>query len=227
MASVVGWGPNAARYHVGVTDDIHLSQAAHDRLTAEHEDLTTRGRIDIARKIQAARELGDLSENGDYHAAKEEQGKMEGRIMHLAKTLENAEIVAGGGSDTVAIGSIVELRYEGDDDTERYLVGSIEDGLGNAELLLVKSGLDGFASIAFASVYGWGVAVAAFTVLTIQGGIALGARALEGVLTDPMLDDLARLKVLRELRAIMAVYGDTCPVDLASAVSKGRENNGA
>ena len=53
-----------------------LSRAAYERLREEHEDLTTRGRIDIARKIEAARELGDLSENGDYHAAKEEQGKM-------------------------------------------------------------------------------------------------------------------------------------------------------
>jgi transcription elongation factor GreA len=50
----------------------HLSQAAYDRLKAEHDDLTTRGRVEIARKIEAARELGDLSENGDYHAAKEE-----------------------------------------------------------------------------------------------------------------------------------------------------------
>jgi hypothetical protein len=70
------------------------------------------------------------------------------------------------------------------------IVGSIEDGLGNPDLLLVKSGLDGFASIAFASVYGWGVAAAALTVVTVQGGIALGARALEGVFTDPMLDAL-------------------------------------
>ena len=54
------------------------------------------GRIDIARKIQAARELGDLSENGDYHAAKEEQGKMEGRIRHLDALLKNAEIVEVG-----------------------------------------------------------------------------------------------------------------------------------
>src|SRR5215211_3485767 len=69
----------------------HLSRAAYDRLRAEHEDLTTRGRIDIARKIEAARELGDLSENGDYHAAKEEQGKMEGRIIHLSRMVENAE----------------------------------------------------------------------------------------------------------------------------------------
>ena len=52
-----------------------LSQKAYDRLVAELQDLTTRGRIDIARKIEAARELGDLSENGDYHAAKEEKEK--------------------------------------------------------------------------------------------------------------------------------------------------------
>ena len=82
-----------------------LSQAAFDRLKAEHDDLTTRGRIDIARKIEAARELGDLSENGDYHAAKEEQGKMEGRIMHLARIIENAEIVeAEGGAGVVQPG---------------------------------------------------------------------------------------------------------------------------
>ena len=60
-----------------------LSQTAYDRLKEEYTNLTTAGRIDIARKIETARELGDLSENGDYHAAKEEQGKMEGRIAHL------------------------------------------------------------------------------------------------------------------------------------------------
>ena len=112
-----------------------LTQATFDRLQAEHDDLTTRGRIEIARKIEAARELGDLSENGDYHAAKEEQGKMEGRIMHLAKVLENAAIVEGGGGDSVSPGSIVELRYEGDDDTERYLVGSIEERGDGIEIL--------------------------------------------------------------------------------------------
>jgi len=105
-----------------------LSQVAYDRLKAEYDDLTTRGRVDIARKIEAARELGDLSENGDYHAAKEEQGKMEGRILHLARILENAEIVEGvGKGDTVGLGSIVTIRYEGDDDTETYLIGSIEE----------------------------------------------------------------------------------------------------
>lgn len=105
-----------------------LSQAAFDRLKAEHDDLTTRGRIEIARKIETARELGDLSENGDYHAAKEEQGKMAGRILHLARIIENSEIVEPtGGSDTVAPGSIVSIIYDGDDEPEKFLVGSIEE----------------------------------------------------------------------------------------------------
>jgi len=110
-----------------MSDTYHLSQAAYDRLKAELDDLTTVGRIDIARKIQSARELGDLKENGDYHAAKEEQGKMEARIRDLTAMVENAEIVEGGDSDEVRPGSIVSIAYEGDDDTERYLIGSIEE----------------------------------------------------------------------------------------------------
>lgn len=108
-------------------DTTQLSQAAYDRLKAEYDDLTTRGRIDIARKIEAARELGDLSENGDYHAAKEEQGKMQGRILHLQAILENHEIVDARSGGAVAPGSVVTIRYEGDDDAERYLIGSIEE----------------------------------------------------------------------------------------------------
>lgn len=105
-----------------------LSQEAFDRLQAEHDDLTTRGRIEIAQKIETARELGDLSENGDYHAAKEEQGKMEGRIIHLANLIENATIVdADGGLDEVRAGCVVSVKYDGDDEIEQYLIGSIEE----------------------------------------------------------------------------------------------------
>ena len=106
-----------------------LSQNAYDRLTAELKELTTRGRIDIARKIETARELGDLSENGDYHAAKEEQGKMETRIVHLQRLLVDAEIVAelDEDLDNVVLGSIVSVLYDGEDDPERLLVGSIEE----------------------------------------------------------------------------------------------------
>ena len=113
----------------------HLSPAAYDRLKSEYEDLTTRGRVDIARKIETARELGDLSENGDYHAAKEEQGKMEGRILHLANLLEDVEIVEGPSGEVVSAGAVVGIRYEGDDEVERYLLGSIEERHDDLEVM--------------------------------------------------------------------------------------------
>jgi transcription elongation factor GreA len=113
----------------------HLSRAAFERLQQELQELTGKGRVEIARKIETARELGDLSENGDYHAAKEEQGKMEGRIRHLEALIKNAEIVEAGTSDVVVAGSIVEIRYEGDDDSERYLIGSIEERHDDLEVI--------------------------------------------------------------------------------------------
>jgi transcription elongation factor GreA len=116
-----------------VADIHHLSQSAYDRLKTEHDHLVSHGRTDIARKIQAARELGDLKENGDYHAAKEEQGKMEGRINHLAALLLDCEIVDVTDSDQVQTGSIVTICYEGDDDTERFLIGSIEESKGDLD----------------------------------------------------------------------------------------------
>lgn len=109
--------------------ETHLSRQAHDRLREELEDLTTRGRVEIARAIEAARMLGDLSENGDYHAAKDSQGKMESRIRHIERVLTGATIVddAADTGGVVVAGSVVSLRYEGDDDVERFLVGSIEE----------------------------------------------------------------------------------------------------
>src|SRR5438552_16996988 len=73
--------------------ETHLSQDAYERLKAELDDLTTRGRTEIARLIERAREMGDLSENGDYHAAKDDQGKMEARIRQLQHLLDRAVIV--------------------------------------------------------------------------------------------------------------------------------------
>ena len=70
------------------------------------------------------------------------------------------------------------------------IVGSIQDGLGDHELLIVKAGLDGFASIAFAAVYGWGVILSIITIIVIQGGIAVASGALESIFTDPMLEAL-------------------------------------
>jgi transcription elongation factor GreA len=112
-----------------------LTQETYDRLQAELEDLTTRGRVEIAQAIEAARALGDLSENGDYHAAKDTQGKMEARVRQLQALLKNAFVVEGSGSSdgSVTAGSVVGLRYEGDDDddVQEFFVGSIEERQGN------------------------------------------------------------------------------------------------
>jgi transcription elongation factor GreA len=106
-----------------------LTRETHDRLVAELDDLTTRGRIEIASAIEAARALGDLSENGDYHAAKDAQGKMEARIRQLQALLKTAEVDDGHhtADGTVRLGVVVSLRYEGDDEVQRYFVGSIEE----------------------------------------------------------------------------------------------------
>src|SRR2546427_1910522 len=97
--------------------DVHLSPEAHQRLKDELEDLTTRGRVEVAQRIEAARALGDLSENGDYHAAKDDQGKMEARIRQIEGVLRKATIVdaaAAASGGVISTGSIVSLRYEDD-----------------------------------------------------------------------------------------------------------------
>ena len=106
-----------------------LSRSAFERLQEEHYDLTTRGRIEVARKIEAARLLGDLSENGDYHAAKDEQGHMEGRIRQLEHLIENAEIIEAAEAGKVGAGSVVTVVYDGDSDdmAETYLLGHPEE----------------------------------------------------------------------------------------------------
>ena len=116
------------------THGTQLTQETYDRLVAELEDLTTRGRNELATTIEAARALGDLSENGDYHAAKDTQGKMESRVRQLQALLKHATIVESqGGDGSVSAGSIVTLRYDGDDedDVQRFFVGSIEERRGD------------------------------------------------------------------------------------------------
>ena len=112
-----------------MSDPILLTQAAYDRLMEELTQLITVERHAISLKIQEAREEGDLKENGGYHAAKEEQGKMEGRILHLESILENSEIVelTAGSVDVVAPGTVIAVVFEGDEQPERMLVGSIEE----------------------------------------------------------------------------------------------------
>lgn len=122
---------------------VQLSPETYERLQAELADLTTRGRVEIAQAIEAARALGDLSENGDYHAAKDAQGKMEARIRQLQAMLADAEVVddTGAGGDVITTGSVVTLRYEGDEEPERYLVGSIEERMEGVSIVSPASPL--------------------------------------------------------------------------------------
>lgn len=113
---------------------VELTKDTYERLQAELEDLRTRGRVDIARAIEAARALGDLSENGDYHAAKDSQGKMESRIRQLQALLKQAEVVEGEPDDgRIRQGTVATLVYEGDDedDAQQFFVGSIEERRGD------------------------------------------------------------------------------------------------
>ncbi len=117
-------------YMVSAMADEHvLSQAAYDRLVAELEQLRTHGRIELADRIERAREHGDLKENAEYHAAKDEKAKMETRIAVIAEKIDKAVIVDASGSSRVVVGSVVTIRFEDDDpdEAERYLVGSIEE----------------------------------------------------------------------------------------------------
>jgi transcription elongation factor GreA len=102
-----------------------LTQEAYDRLKAELEQLSGEGRIEIARKIEEAREEGDLKENGGYHAAREEQGKMEARIRQLSELLHNAVIGETPPDDgIVEPGMLVTVEIFGD--KEQFVLGNRE-----------------------------------------------------------------------------------------------------
>jgi transcription elongation factor GreA len=99
-----------------------LTQAAYDRLQAELDEKTTVGRKDIAERLQRARELGDLSENAEYHSVREQQGIMEARIREIQHILENATIVAvPTDTDKCVPGTIVTIRPKGGGEEDRYL----------------------------------------------------------------------------------------------------------
>ncbi|MBB1482392.1 transcription elongation factor GreA [Tessaracoccus sp. MC1865] len=110
------------------TDVVWLTQEAYDKLEAELNELRTVGREEVTARIAAAREEGDLSENGGYHAAREEQGQMEGRIRQLEDLLRRAQVgEPEGAADEVAPGKIITVAYDGDDDdTDTFLLGSRE-----------------------------------------------------------------------------------------------------
>jgi len=102
-----------------------LTQEAYDRLVAELENLSTVGREEIAKRIELAREEGDLKENGGYHAAKDEQGKIEARIRTLETLLKTAKVSEAPASrGIVEPGTVVTATVAGGE--EVFLLGSRE-----------------------------------------------------------------------------------------------------
>jgi transcription elongation factor GreA len=118
-----------------------LTQEAADRLSAELASLETTGRSEIIKKIEAARAEGDLKENGGYHAAREEQGKIEARIRQLKHMLENAEIgTAPNNADgLISPGMRVTVEIMGDE--MEFLLGSREISSGDLDVYSEKSPL--------------------------------------------------------------------------------------
>ena len=118
-----------------------LTQEAADRLAAELADLEGPLRAEIIKKIETARAEGDLKENGGYHAAREEQGKIEGRIRQLKHMLEHAHIGTPpvGESGVVGLGMLVTVDIAGDE--IKFLLGSREIASGDVDVYSEKSPL--------------------------------------------------------------------------------------
>lgn len=107
---------------------VWLTQDAYDKLVHELDFLKGEGRTTVSRKIAQAREEGDLSENGGYHAAREEQGHQEARIRQLEAMLRDAQIgEPAGEAEAVTPGMTVTIYYDDDpDDSDTFLLGSRE-----------------------------------------------------------------------------------------------------
>jgi transcription elongation factor GreA len=104
-----------------------LTTAAHAKLVAELAELQDVALPDVVRRIDIARSEGDLKENGGYHAAREEQGKIAGRITQLQNILREAVVGEAGEFDgTAGPGRVVTVRREGQGTDETFLVGSRE-----------------------------------------------------------------------------------------------------
>jgi transcription elongation factor GreA len=119
------------------TQTIWLTQEAYDKLKSELDHLSGPGRAAIAQKIAQARAEGDLSENGGYHAARDEQGHQEARIRQLTDMLDRAQVgQAPAASGEVAPGTRVTVAFDGDEsDTDTFVLGS-------RELLGLDDGVD-------------------------------------------------------------------------------------
>ena len=102
-------------------DETWLTPSAHQKLVEEYEYLTTTGRTEITAKIAEARDHGDLRENAEYHAAKDEQGMQEARIRQIKHILDNAVIREAEDDGTVGIGTVATVLDADGDEMEIFV----------------------------------------------------------------------------------------------------------
>ena len=121
---------------------VPLTRTAYDKLKAELEYLEGEGRQKVVEAIATARAHGDLSENAEYHAAREEQGLQEARVKQLRQMLENAEIIEADSDAVVKPGKLVTIRHSAENATETYLLGNREEkGAAGHDVLTPESPL--------------------------------------------------------------------------------------
>jgi transcription elongation factor GreA len=106
---------------------VPLTQTAFERLQSERSYLEGEGRQKVIEAIAAARQHGDLSENAEYHAAREQQGMQEARLRQVVQMLENAEIIEAEDDGVIAPGKLITIKHQGDDEPETYLLGLREE----------------------------------------------------------------------------------------------------
>ena len=109
-----------------MTND-YLSQEKHKELTAELEDLKLNKRRAVAERLEYAKSLGDLSENAEYHSARDEQAEIEDRITQLESLLKNPNIIAAHHSVVVELGSSIVVKKEGNKDEQRLMIVGSEE----------------------------------------------------------------------------------------------------
>ena len=108
-------------------EKIYLTSEGYMEIEEELDHLKNERRPEIIKALKDARALGDLSENADYDAARDEQAKVEGRILELEKILEKATIIESNKDGKVGLGSTVKIYYIDDDEEDEYMiVGSKE-----------------------------------------------------------------------------------------------------
>jgi transcription elongation factor GreA len=120
----------------GVT---YLTPEAYERLSSELHELKTEGRERVSQQIGQAREHGDIRENADYDAAKNEQGMMEARIRQLEALLSSAVVGEAAASGVAGPGTVVKLEIAGEEET--YFLGSREEAIDGMDVLSVQSAL--------------------------------------------------------------------------------------